>query len=160
MAAAGIVSTHAQTMCAATPQRTAERRLVAPTPIMAVLIVWVVLKGMPKREASSMVKAAPVSAAKPWTGSSFVSLRPMVLTILHPPTAVPSPMVRAQRRITQRGIRNSGRTPPSTKANVNVPMNFWPSFVPWLKAMKAAERIWSLPKTFLTVPGLFRWNNR
>jgi hypothetical protein len=36
------VRTHAATMFPATPQRTAESRLVAPTPITAEVIVWVV----------------------------------------------------------------------------------------------------------------------
>ena len=46
-AAAGIVRIHAQTIRPAMPQRTAERRVVAPTPTMAPVIVWVVLTGMP-----------------------------------------------------------------------------------------------------------------
>ena len=40
--AMGKVSTQAVTMVRATPQRTAEKRLVAPTPITAEVIVWVV----------------------------------------------------------------------------------------------------------------------
>ena len=35
-----------------------------PTPMMEVVMVWVVERGMPKREAISMARAAPVSAAK------------------------------------------------------------------------------------------------
>ena len=38
----GKVSTQAMTIDRATPQRTAERRLVAPTPITAEVMVWVV----------------------------------------------------------------------------------------------------------------------
>ena len=38
----GNVSIHAATISLPTPQRTADSRLVAPTPMMAVLIVWVV----------------------------------------------------------------------------------------------------------------------
>src|SRR5262249_6248305 len=41
-AAAGIVRIHAQTIRPAMPQRTAERRVVAPTPTMALAIVSVV----------------------------------------------------------------------------------------------------------------------
>ena len=37
-------------MLAATPQRTADRRRLAPTPMIAVLMVWVVLSGIPQRE--------------------------------------------------------------------------------------------------------------
>jgi len=48
LAEAGIVNTHAQTILRATPQRTAESRRVAPTPIIAPAIVCVVLTGIPK----------------------------------------------------------------------------------------------------------------
>ena len=41
-AAAGIVSTQAQTIWRATPQRTADSRRVAPTPTMAPVMVCVV----------------------------------------------------------------------------------------------------------------------
>ena len=46
-AAAGIVSTHAHTICRATPQRTADSRRVAPTPTIAPVIVCVVLMPTP-----------------------------------------------------------------------------------------------------------------
>ena len=46
-AAAGIVSTQAQTIWPATPQRTADSRRVAPTPMMAPVIVCVVLTRTP-----------------------------------------------------------------------------------------------------------------
>ena len=45
--AAGIVSTQAQTIWPATPQRTADSRRVAPTPTIAPVIAWVVLTGTP-----------------------------------------------------------------------------------------------------------------
>ena len=45
------------------PQRTAERRLVAPTPKTQALMVWVVEMGAPTREAPVMTMAAEVSAA-------------------------------------------------------------------------------------------------
>lgn len=41
-AAAGKVSTQAVTILPATPHRTEESRLVAPTPMIAVVMVWVV----------------------------------------------------------------------------------------------------------------------
>jgi len=44
--------------------------------MMAVPMVWVVLKGMPKREAVRMAMPAAVSAAKPFTGSRRVMLCP------------------------------------------------------------------------------------
>ena len=46
-AAAGIVSTQATTMLPATPQRTAESRRVAPTPITDELMTCVVDTGRP-----------------------------------------------------------------------------------------------------------------
>jgi hypothetical protein len=46
-AEAGIVSTQAQTICFATPQRTADRRVVDPTPMIAPVMVCVVLTGIP-----------------------------------------------------------------------------------------------------------------
>ena len=42
------MSTHAQTMRVATPQRTAESLCVAPTPMIAPVIVCVVETGMPR----------------------------------------------------------------------------------------------------------------
>jgi len=43
----GMVSTHAQTILSATPHRTADNLRVAPTPMIAPVIVWVVETGMP-----------------------------------------------------------------------------------------------------------------
>ena len=51
---AGIVSTQAQTICPATPQRTADSRRVAPTPTIAPVIVCVVLMPMPSCVAVKM----------------------------------------------------------------------------------------------------------
>ena len=48
-AEAGMVRTQAHTMRVATPQRTAEIRLVVPTPMIAPVIVCVVLTGIPAR---------------------------------------------------------------------------------------------------------------
>ena len=42
-----MVKTHAQTSWPATPQRTALKRFSEPTPMIAPVIVWVVLIGMP-----------------------------------------------------------------------------------------------------------------
>ena len=61
----GMVSIQAQTICLATPHRTAERRLVAPTPEMAPVMVWVVLTGMPAMAVPISVTAPAVSAQKP-----------------------------------------------------------------------------------------------
>lgn len=62
----GNVRTHAKTRSRVTPQRTADTPRVAPTPMTAVEIVCVVLSGIPRREAISIVVAAAVSAANPW----------------------------------------------------------------------------------------------
>jgi len=51
-----------------TPQRTALNRLVAPTPIMAPVIVCVVLTGAPKLAAVKRVMAPAVSAHTPSKG--------------------------------------------------------------------------------------------
>ena len=76
--AAGIVSTQAQTIRPAIPQRTAESRCVAPTPTIEPVIVCVVLTGMPKWVARRIAAAPPVSAQKPPTGRSFVIRDPIV----------------------------------------------------------------------------------
>jgi hypothetical protein len=46
-AAPGMVKIQAQTICRVTPQRTAERRLAAPTPEIDPVMTWVVLTGTP-----------------------------------------------------------------------------------------------------------------
>ena len=46
--ATGRVKTQAMTMLWATPQRTADSRLLVPTPKMLPEMTWVVLTGMPK----------------------------------------------------------------------------------------------------------------
>ena len=90
LAEAGMVTIHATTIRLPTPHLTAERRLVAPTPIMAPDIVCVVLTGMPRAAVANKTDAAPVSALNPWDGSSLVILVAMVFTILHPPKKVPN----------------------------------------------------------------------
>src|SRR5919201_1962360 len=91
-AAAGMVSTQAQTIRPATPQRTADNLVVAPTPTIAPVITCVVDAGMPAAAFIARVVAPAVSAAKPPTGLSLVISMPIVLTIRQPPKAVPSPM--------------------------------------------------------------------
>ena len=89
----GIVSTQAQTMLPAIPQRTAETFCAAPTPTMAPVIVCVVDTGMPNAVARNSIAAPPVSAQKPPTGRSLVMRWPMVFTMRQPPKAVPKPIV-------------------------------------------------------------------
>ena len=64
----GMVKIHAQMIDPATPQRTAVNLLVEPTPIIAPVIVWVVLTGIPAIDAPIMEIAAAVSAQKPPIG--------------------------------------------------------------------------------------------
>src|SRR4051794_23494659 len=84
-----MVRTHAQIIRRATPQRTAERRCVAPTPMMAPVMVCVVLTGIPAKAVPNNVIAPAVSAQKPPTGLSLVIFDPIVWTILQPPKYVP-----------------------------------------------------------------------
>src|SRR5450759_2758996 len=85
----GIVKSHAQTIFPATPQRTAVSLVVAPTPTMAPVIVWVVLTGIPAIEAPIIEQAAAASALNPPMGRSLVILVPIVLTMRQPPNIVP-----------------------------------------------------------------------
>src|SRR5438552_14899819 len=91
-AAAGMVSSHAQTIRPATPQRTADNRCAAPTPDIAPVMVCVVLTGMPKCDATNSVIAPLASAQKPPNGWSLVRRWPIVLTMRQPPDIVPSPI--------------------------------------------------------------------
>src|SRR5207244_10747681 len=100
-AEAGIVRIHAQTMRLATPQRTAESLVVAPTPTIAPVMVWVVLTGIPKKDARITVIPPAVSAQNPPTGLSFVIRVPIVFTILQPPDNVPNAIAACADRITQ-----------------------------------------------------------
>ena len=70
-ALAGMVSTQATRMWPATPQRTALALVLAPTPMMAPLMTWVVETGMPRCAVEARTTAEAVSATKPWMGRSF-----------------------------------------------------------------------------------------
>ena len=61
----GKVKIHAIRIFPATPHLTADSLFVAPTPIMEVVITWVVLTGIPKELAPRMTAVAQVSAANP-----------------------------------------------------------------------------------------------
>src|SRR6476661_3943280 len=103
--APGKVRTHAATMLPATPQRTADRRLVAPTPMIEEVIVWVVEIGALKpRPATNSTAEADASAAKPCGGSRWMMRRPSVRMIRHPPEYVPRLMTRALETLTHSGI--------------------------------------------------------
>ena len=67
---AGIVNIHTHTIRVATPQRTADSRFVVPTPIIAPVMVWVVLTGIPANAVPNRVIAPAASAQNPPTGFS------------------------------------------------------------------------------------------
>src|SRR5436309_15413891 len=77
-AAAGMVSTQAQTILPATRHLTADSRVVEPTPVIAPVIVCVVETGMPRNVAPNNVTAPAVSALNPPTRRSFVIFDPIV----------------------------------------------------------------------------------
>src|SRR5689334_11084939 len=70
-AAAGIVSTQAHTMFVASPQRTALRRWMDPTPTIAPAMTCVVETGTFVYVAKMIDSAAAVSAQNPPRGFSF-----------------------------------------------------------------------------------------
>jgi hypothetical protein len=61
----GNVRTQAQTISLTVIQFTEDSRLAAPTPMMAVVFVCVVLTGKPQIDESKRQAAAPTSALKP-----------------------------------------------------------------------------------------------
>src|SRR5678810_522154 len=102
-ALSGIVNTHAVRMFPATPQRTAEMRLLAPTPMMQALMQWVVDTGMPKWLAERIVAVPAISAATPCSGAMRMIFEPMVLMMRLPPAAVPKAIATAHPSMTQKG---------------------------------------------------------
>src|SRR5687768_3906193 len=98
-----MVSIHAHNRLMVTPQRTADKRFVAPTPIIDPAIVWVVLTGIPKCSVRYNVAAPAVSALTPSSGVTFVIRVPIVLTIFQPPLIVPTAMAAKQENGTQFG---------------------------------------------------------
>src|SRR4051794_36667388 len=102
----GMVSTQAMSMFLATPQRTAETRLDAPTPMMLAEMTCVVLTGALSQVATRITVAPAVSAAKPLIGRSLMILWPIVFMMRQPPEAVPSPIAVAQLTITHTGTSN------------------------------------------------------
>lgn len=85
-AEAGNVTTQAMAISRPTFHRTEPSRKTAPTPKMAPVIVCVVLTGIPKADRARIVTPPPVSAQKPLTGCSLVTLCPRVLMTFHPPS--------------------------------------------------------------------------
>src|SRR4051812_100818 len=105
-ALAGMVSTQAQMIRVATPQRTADSLRKEPTPTIAPVIVCVVETGTPSADEPKSVAAAAISAAKPPIGLSAVMRMPIVLTMRHPPESVPMPNETYAPTMTHVGISN------------------------------------------------------
>src|SRR4051812_50119429 len=97
-------------MFRATPQRTAETRFDAPTPMMLAEMTCVVLTGACSPLAVRITAAAALSAAKPLIGRRRMILWPMVFMMRQPPEAAPRPIAVAQQRITHHGT-SIGRPP-------------------------------------------------
>jgi len=88
----GIVKIHAQRRLMVIPHLTADKRFVAPTPIIHPAIVCVELTGILRDSVRKSVIAPDVSAATPSNGVTFVILVPIVFMIFHPPLIVPNPI--------------------------------------------------------------------
>src|SRR5213082_1869699 len=129
-----MVSTQAVSMFPATPQRTADTRFDAPTPMMLDEMTCVVLTGARSQVATRIVTAAAVSAANPLIGRSLMIRCPIVFMIRHPPDAVPSAIAVAHATITHVGTLRSAGAPAgvvaayAASASVMIPIDFWASF--------------------------------
>src|SRR3954468_10436400 len=100
------------TMLPATPQRTADSRRVAPTPMIDVVVMCVVDTGTAKTVAVAiMTPDATVWAAKPPAGWSWITRRPSVRMMRNPPEYVPALMARAEARMTQSGTSKVAISP-------------------------------------------------
>ena len=151
----GNVMTQVITMSLTTLKLMADRRFTAPTPIMAVVFVCVVLTGIPKMENPRRQAAPAISAEKPWDFSSRTISMPTDLMIFFPPMDVP----RAMAADPSKSIHRGNCTPwvlldPLTIQipNSMTPMNFCPSCAPCINAMAAAPPIWAYRKN----PVVFR----
>ena len=75
----GKVRIQVRTISRATPQFTYVIRFAAPTPIIAVVFVCVVLTGTPVSDENSRQAEAAMSAENPWYFSSFTMSMPTAL---------------------------------------------------------------------------------
>src|SRR3954454_20759531 len=130
-------------MFRATPQRTAETRFDAPTPMMLAEMTCVVLTGACRWLAVRMTAAAALSAANPLIGRSRMILWPIVFMIRQPPDAVPRAIAVAQLMITHKGTWSPAGRPwraaYAASAIVMIPIDFWASLDPWANAMNPAD---------------------
>ena len=101
-----MVTTQAQTIFLATPQRTAENLLKEPIPTIPPVIVCVVLTGIPSQDDMNKEAAAPDSAQKPSKGLRRVTFCPMVFTMRQPPLSVPKAMAKWHNTTIDMGMKN------------------------------------------------------
>ena len=124
---------------------TALRLRAAPTPMMAVVLVWVVETGRPPKVATARLTQVDRLAAKPWNASIFTMSTPTLLMMRSPPAAVPKPMDRAQNTMSHTGSTMLAPVMPMPTAMViakrKMDMNFWPSWAPCIKATPAPAKI-------------------
>ena len=106
---------------------------------------------IPSQAIDVNIAPPPVSAQKPWYGRSWVNLKAIVFTILHPPRKVPV-AIASSPNITHTGTTNDSesRNPPAINNAVITPIVFWPSFAPCVSEKNIEEPICSLPNTPLT----------
>ena len=97
----GKVSTQVRHISFTTPKLMALTLLTAPTPIMAVVLAWVVDTGRLSSEHSSKDEDAARSAEKPWYFYSFTISIPTDLMIFLPPMSVPAHIITAHSTIIQ-----------------------------------------------------------
>src|SRR4051812_36189339 len=107
----GRVSTQAIIMLRATPQRTADTRFDAPTPMMLDEMTCVVLTGAFSHVASRITIAAALSAANPLIGRNLMIRWPIVFMMRHPPDAVPRAIAVAHATMAQTGTTSSAFSP-------------------------------------------------
>ena len=83
--------------------------------------------------------AAPVSAAKPLTGCSFVIRDPIVWMMRQPPNSVPSEMAAYAAISTQNGMWNVSMYPAVSSTPAMIPIVFWASFAPCVRLKNPAD---------------------
>src|SRR6266511_3836619 len=121
-AAAGKVVTQASRILPTTSQPTCRyRRRPTPTPTTEEETTWVVLAGAPTSEADRITAAELAWLTRPSTGRMRKMRRPMVLTIRHPPSAVPTVSAMAQARVAHTGADSDWIVPLATSSTPTPP---------------------------------------
>src|SRR4030095_14324818 len=95
---------------------------------------WVVLAGAPTTEAARITAAELVWLTRPSRGRIRKMRRPIVLTIRHPPSAVPKVSATAQVMVAQTGAESDWVVPLANSSTASTPTAFCASLAPWLKA--------------------------